>query len=351
MNATADRIAGVILGTAVGDALGVPYENLSRRRVRRWLGDRPLAHRFLFGRGMVSDDTEHTCMVGQALLRAPHDPEAFARALAWRLRFWLLSAPPGLGFATLRATIKLCLGFPPRRSGVFSAGNGPAMRAALLGVYLGHDPPRLSAYLRASTRITHTDPKAERGALLVALAAAHGAAGLPLNDPRATLAALRRQLPAPDPELNGLLDRIDEHLTRAAPAEALADTLGLRRGITGYMYHTVPLALYCWLRHPHDFCGALEEVIALGGDTDTTGAIVGGLAGATVGVSGIPDAWLAGLAEWPLSVSWMRRLAAALAEPGGVQHPRLCWPAALPRNLFFFAVVLGHLARRCLPPY
>ena len=65
----ADAVGGAILGCAVGDALGLPYENLSRRRGVRLLGE-PDRHRFLFGRGMVSDDTEHTCMVAQALCDA-----------------------------------------------------------------------------------------------------------------------------------------------------------------------------------------------------------------------------------------------------------------------------------------
>src|ERR671933_268850 len=98
-----EPLAGVILGTAVGDALGLPREGLSRRRARRLFGDPPLRHHFLFGRGMVSDDTEHTCMAGQALLRAPADVDHFARSLAWRLRFRLLGVPAGTGRATLRA--------------------------------------------------------------------------------------------------------------------------------------------------------------------------------------------------------------------------------------------------------
>jgi ADP-ribosylglycohydrolase len=77
-----DPIAGAILGTAVGDALGLPREGLSRRRARRLFGGPPLWHTFLLGRGMVSDDTEHTCLVGQALLRAPQAVDAFARSLA-----------------------------------------------------------------------------------------------------------------------------------------------------------------------------------------------------------------------------------------------------------------------------
>jgi ADP-ribosyl-[dinitrogen reductase] hydrolase len=355
----ASRVAGTVLGTAVGDALGLPREGLSRRRARRLFGDPPLRHQLLPGRGMVSDDTEHTCLTGQALLRAPDDVEAFTRALAWGLRFWLLGLPAGTGWATLRAVTRLWLGFAPARSGVWSAGNGPALRAALLGVCLGHDRDRLRAHVRASTRLTHTDPRAERGALLVALAARFGAVQGP-QGVRAEpfLREAREALPDADEELRGLLGRLEDHLGRGAAAVDLADSLGLRRGVSGYAYHTVPLALYCWLRHPGDFRAAVEEVIALGGDADSTGAVVGGLVGATVGAGGIPAAWLDGLLEWPRSVAWMRRLAERLAHQFPVtgdpvqQGPvPLFWPGLVPRNLLFLTVVLGHGFRRLLPPY
>jgi ADP-ribosylglycohydrolase len=348
-----DAVSGVILGTAVGDALGLPYENLSPRRARRLFGPPPLRHHFLFGRGMVSDDTEHTCLVGRALLRHPDDADRFARSLAWGLRRWLLGAPAGVGRATLRACVRLWLGFPPSKSGVRSAGNGPAMRAALLGVCLGDDPDRLRAFVRASTRLTHTDPRAEHGAYLVARAAHYGGTRGP-DGVRADefLQAVRSGPAGFDAELNGLLDRLAEHLARgAAPAE-FAAALGLGRGVTGYVYHTVPAALYCWLRSPGDFRRAVEEVILLGGDADTTAAITGALAGATAGASAIPTEWVGGLAEWPLSVGWMRALAGRLAAPApGAKAPPLFWPGILPRNLLFLLVVLGHVARRLLPPY
>jgi ADP-ribosyl-[dinitrogen reductase] hydrolase len=71
----------VLLGTAEGDALGLPAEGMSRQRIRsRWRGK--WQHRFLFGRGMVSDDTEHTLSVAQALLAHSDDPIAFQRCLA-----------------------------------------------------------------------------------------------------------------------------------------------------------------------------------------------------------------------------------------------------------------------------
>lgn len=166
-----NALGGVLLGTAVGDSLGLPAEGMSRQRIRaRWGG--VWRHRFLGGHGMVSDDTEHTLFVAQALLTHPDDPFAFQRCLAWKLRLWLLGLPAGIGLATLEAILKLWAGISPDRSGVWSAGNGPAMRSAIIGAYFAGDPAKRRAFVSASTRLTHTDPKAETGALAVAEAAA-----------------------------------------------------------------------------------------------------------------------------------------------------------------------------------
>jgi ADP-ribosylglycohydrolase len=313
----------------------------------------------LLGRGMVSDDSEHACMTAQSLLAAPEDAAAFARSLAWRLRLWLLGLPAGMGWATLRAVFKLWLGFSPARSGVWSAGNGPSMRAAILGICMGHDADRLRAYVRASSRLTHTDPRAERGALLVALAAHYGA----MHGPQGVrgdrfLRDVSDSLPDADEDLRRRLGKLEEHLGRGTPAVEFAQALGLHNGVSGYVYDTVPVALYCWLRHSEGFRPAVEEVIALGGDTDSTGAVVGGIAGATAGAGGIPAEWLDGLLEWPRSVTWMRRLAECLARqfPVGAaaarrRAPGTFWPALVFRNLVFLAVVLAHGLRRLLPPY
>jgi ADP-ribosyl-[dinitrogen reductase] hydrolase len=96
----------------------------------------------------------------------------------------------------------------------------------------------------------------------------------------------------------------------------------------------------------------------MGGDADSTGAIVGGLAGATVGARAIPEEWVAGIWDWPRSVGWMRILAERLAETflaEGESVRRgpvpLFWPAIVPRNLLFLAVALAHGFRRMAPPY
>lgn len=356
-----DKLAGALLGAAVGDALGLPREGLSRRRAARMYGGAPLRHRFLLGRGMLSDDAEHACMTAQALLAAPHDDRAFARSLAWRLRGWLAAMPAAVGWGTLRAILKLWLGFPPARSGVRSAGNGPAMRAPILGACLSGAPDRLEAVVLASTRLTHRDPRAEEGALAIAIAAAHAARSGPDRvDAQAVLDEIRRRVTV-EP-LRASLDVVADHLRRGAPAAELAAALGLEEGVSGYVLHTVPAALYCWLAHPGDFRRAVEDIILLGGDADSTGAIVGGLAGASSGAGAIPAEWLDGIVDWPRSVRWMRRLAARLAARFGDGEPPpagappegplpIFWPAILPRNLFFLAVALAHGFRRMLPPY
>src|SRR5436190_12400621 len=132
----------------------------------RLCGGPPLDSSLIFGLGFCSDDTEHTLMVGRALVLSHGDPGLFERQFAAELRRWLLTGPAGVGFATLRSCLKLLIGFGPRGSGVFSAGNGPAMCSALIGVCVKSNDA-LVDIVRASTRVTHIDPKAEEGALLV----------------------------------------------------------------------------------------------------------------------------------------------------------------------------------------
>jgi ADP-ribosyl-[dinitrogen reductase] hydrolase len=121
------------------------------------------------------------------------------------------------------------------------------------------------------------------------------------------------------------------------------------------MYHTIPVVFHAWLRNQNDFRAAILDLVRCGGDTDTTAAILGGIAGAQGGAAGIPGDWLDGLWEWPRSPRWMGKLGERLAEAAADQIPRPALPLAvwglLPRNLFFLAIVLAHGFRRLLPPY
>lgn len=122
----ADAIAGCLLGKAVGDALGLPCEGLTPQRQRRLFPNLDGYRLLPGGRGLVSDDTEHTCLIAQSLIVSAGEAALFEKRFARELRLWLLLLPAGVGLATLRATLRLLVGVPPARSGVFSAGNGPA---------------------------------------------------------------------------------------------------------------------------------------------------------------------------------------------------------------------------------
>lgn len=346
-------VVGCILGTAVGDALGLAAEGLSRARMNRLYPDMSRYH-LVFGRGMVSDDAEHTCMTAQALIVSAGDVAVFQKCLGKQLRIWLLGAPAGIGLATVKAITRLWIGVPPERSGVWSAGNGPAMRAALLGVCCGGDPAKLRELVRASTRITHTDPKAEYGAYAVAWAAWKAASqAAPL--PQEFLRELEAHLGPDAEEFTGLVREAVDSAERGETTVEFADSRGWSRGVGGYVYQTVPAVLHAWFRNPRDYRSAILAIVACGGDTDTTAAILGGILGGAVGEQGIPYRWRNGLWEWPRTVDWMRRLGKRLAAVALERTPARTLPVSpigvLARNLFFACVVILHGFRRLLPPY
>ena len=339
-------VTGSLLGTAVGDAMGLAFEGLGARRASR-LFKGPLRHRLIAGKGMVSDDTEHACFTARALILARGDVDAFGRHLASSLRWWLAGLPAGIGLATLRSILKSCVGFPPQRSGVFSAGNGPAMRSAIIGVALGAAPAQMVAFVRRSTLLTHSDPKAFHGALAVALAA-HCAATACAGNFMASLEALMANESASG-EFLSLAQRAALSASRGEGLAVFAESIGSRGGISGYMLHTVPCVLQVWFRHGNDFAAGVAEIIAAGGDTDTAGAIFGGIAGAGCGKEGIPPDWIGGIVEWPRSTAWIERLGEALANGGDV--PRYFVPGIPLRNAVFMLIVLAHGFRRLAPPY
>ena len=345
-------LTGCLLGTAVGDAMGLACEGLSRRRQAKMF---PVlnSYKFLFGKGMTSDDTEHTCMLAQSVIAHgshPDEKKLFTN-FAWRLRFWILGLPAGIGLATLRSILKLWLGFPSHRSGVYSAGNGPAMRCALLGIVFADDPARLRAMVRAATRITHTDPKAEYGAFAVALAAQLAARGADVT-PGDYWHALQQHIN--DAAFVALVKSVTDSIARGESSAQFAESIGCGKGVSGYMYHTIPCVLHVWLAHQNNYRAAVTAMIRLGGDADTTAAIVGAIVGARVGRAGIPAGWLRDLCEWPRSVSRMEQLGARLAASAAGQAVKPLWINPLTlllRNVFFMVVVLLHGFRRLLPPY
>jgi ADP-ribosyl-[dinitrogen reductase] hydrolase len=330
-----------LLGGALGDSLGLPAEGLSARRIAKlWPG--PLRHRFCGRRGMVSDDTEHAVMTVLAMRGHEDDPAAFARGLARRLRWWLAGIPAGIGLATLRSILKLWCGVSPARSGVWSAGNGPLMRAPVIGVRFCSDRGRRLEFVEASTRVTHSDPRAAENARLIAEAAAIAAERI--QDGSEIFARLETMVESSEmrlrfPLLRGAL-QADESVS------TFADRFGRKPGfVSGFAPDSAAVALFAWLRHRGDFRATVESVVAAGGDTDTVAFIAGSLAGIDAGREGMPADWIKGLRDWPVNAKMLDEISSE--QPS--RYP--IWPLSLVRNACFLFIILGHVLRRALPPY
>jgi ADP-ribosyl-[dinitrogen reductase] hydrolase len=338
-----DRLAGTLLGTALGDALGLPAEGMSAQAIARRFG-RVDRFRLLGRTGFVSDDTEQAALVAQSLARHPDDPERCVRAFRRSLLGWFCRLPWGIGRATIRACVRIGLGLSP--SGAMSAGNGAAMRAAILGTFFHDRPgPRL-AFGRALAEVTHRDRRAIEGALYVAELAAACA-----RSPRGTsLSTCHEEARAivTDAELGRAIDRArDLALGGADVAEAARIC-----GTSGFVVHTLAFATYCFLRYGDDPLPALSEAIGAGGDTDSIGAILGGWLGALHGESGLPTGLIGQIHDGPFGPTHLRALAACMARVRAGQPcraPGYSRLAALARNLALYPVVLGHGLRRLVP--
>ena len=328
--------SGCIIGQAIGDMMGLPFENLTPQRIAKLARfDRP---QFFFGYGCGSDDTEHAGMTLDAVQFANGNVQRFEKRLASSLRRWFLAGPPGIGLATLKACLKLCLGFSPKHSGVRSAGNGPAMRAAILGVSVPAD--RLKELVDVSTRLTHTDERSVVGSEIIARLAA---VAISINVQEASPWITDVLIPfVGRTELEPLLtnmQRVIVELESSTTVLEFAAKLCGRRGVSGFIAHTVPVAVFTFFRHADDYAEGIRQVILCGGDTDTVAAIAGAMIGARVGVEGIPPEWRKRHFDWPWSLPRLVR---------GQRPSLLAWPLMYLRNMQFFVVVLVHLARRLL---
>ena len=224
------------------------------------------------------------------------------------------------------------------------------MRATILGTMID-DLDVLKSFVRCSTRMTHSDPKAEYGALVVALAA-HLAARDKQITGRRFLDVISDHLPSEATELLSLITRCVESVELQQSIQDFANSLGLADGVTGYIYHTVPVCIHAWLSFPEDFESAIRCVIECGGDADTTAAIVGGLVGASNGAKAIPTTLTARLFDSRLEPEVVAHLFTIPVRLPTRSLLNDYWCFRLLRNIFvFLPIVLFHGFRRLLPPY
>ncbi len=301
-----DRLAGVAVGAAIGDALGMPLEFGPAIPLDRLVRDmRP-------GRlsaGAFTDDTEMALALAESLLaHTPLDPVD----LAGRFVAWYRAGPADVGRQTRLVLRRISRGEPwdaaaaaVQAENPWSAGNGSVMRCWPAALAHWDDLAGLLAASRRQSEVTHPHDECVAGCAFLNAAIYHLLRGVA---PREAVAQA-----CDDAGLPAVLRQIIE----AAPAKGRGDLPN-----TGWVRHTLESAVWGLLT-TGSFEEAVVQVVNLGDDADTAGAVVGALAGAAYGLDAIPAAWRAALhGEWPLrsdkrwDAARLIALAGRLATPG-----------------------------------
>jgi ADP-ribosyl-[dinitrogen reductase] hydrolase len=266
------RILGTYLGLAVGDAFGATVEFLTPAEIRAAYGE----HRDLIGGGWlrlkpgrVTDDTEMSLALGRAILaRGGVEAQAVAEAFSE----WMRGKPVDIGNTVRRGIARY------RQTGEsqvpehdYDAGNGACMRCLPIALFtLGAEPEVVRAANLVQSHVTHHCTLADAGTLTVIRMVQ---AAL-LGGGTAEVQRLAEALAAAEPKYRYERRRMEN------PGAYIVEAL---RAVFQALFATA------------DFEAALIDVVNRGGDADTTGAILGMIAGALYGVDAIPRRWLRAL--------------------------------------------------------
>ena len=294
-----EKIKSVLFGVAVGDALGVPVEFNSRQTISK----NPVTDMIGYGTynlpaGTWSDDSSLTFCLAEALTQDFDLNVIGQNFVKWtNENYWTSHGHVfDIGNATRQAISRLAKGEKPELAGGFDEtdnGNGSLMRISPLLFYL-LDKPTNERYdiSKKVSSITH-------GHIRSVIACFY------------YLEFAKQILSGKDKfEIyKNLQTEVSNHLASISinPTEiALFDRL-LKSDIhnldedriqsSGYVLHTLEASIWCLLT-TDNYNEAVLKAVNLGSDTDTTGAVTGGLAGLLYGIENIPKKWLQQIAKY-----------------------------------------------------
>lgn len=273
-----DQFAGCLLGLALGDALGAPFEGgFLERALWRLIGRTREGHR------RWTDDTQMAIDLAESLLQCKGlDPSQLARRFAGSYHW-----SRGYGRGTARTLARL------RRGEAWSTaaravepdgsfGNGAAMRSPVLALFFLDDVDALISSARASAAVTHAHPLGIEGAVLMAVATRAFLYRAPASQ---VLDTVREHCPSR--EIREKLDLARSWLENGEFPSAARVVAALGNGTT--VPASCATALYVALRHVGGrFDDMMQFVISCGGDTDTIGSMAGALWGAFHGAARLP---------------------------------------------------------------
>ena len=306
------RAYGALAGLALGDALGMPTQEMSPAQIRAVYGritglvDGDASQPYAPGMpaGSVTDDTEQALLIASLLIRGRGSSSGrvalnaveFAHALlAWEDSMIERGSLDLLGPSTKAALERVRAGEDPLTVGGAGTTNGAAMRVTPIGIAVStEDPEAFAEAVWSSCRVTHATRQGFQSAALVAAAVSMGidAARSPSLDLRSLLwKALTyvNSLPergawTPDPDVIAATRRAMQLAVN--PASSSLECLVEQVGTSVASAHAIPMAFALLARDPSP--RALLDAANIGGDTDTIGAIAGAILGAALGGEVLP---------------------------------------------------------------
>jgi ADP-ribosylglycohydrolase len=294
-----DAVLGGLWGSLVGDALGVPVEFNDRKTVQT----DPVTDMRGFGThhqppGTWSDDSSLLLCSAESLSLHEFDTQDMGkRFVRWRQEeIW---TPHGkvfdIGVTTAEALSHIASGVDPEIAGSdsqFSNGNGSLMRIIPMSLkFAGLPLKQLLDRTHRASAITHRHPRSQMACGFHALLVRELLMGASAAEAHRRAAEGFRAFYEPDPFWATELDFFQLVLTSglAKRPEAEIDS-------SGYVIHTLVASLWCLLTTT-SFEDCVLKAVNLGGDTDTTGCVAGGLAGVHYGLQSVPETWRRALAR------------------------------------------------------
>lgn len=310
-----ERIYGGLLGVITGDALGVPVEFVSREQLREDpVSDMTGEGTYDLPPGSWSDDSSLTLCLLESLCEAGYDlADAGRRFVQWyRYGYW---TPHGdvfdVGNTTREAIMRLGKGTEPALAGPSdegSNGNGSLMRIMPAALYFaGQDEKVMRDAVCQISCLTHGHPRSQLACIIYALLVQSLLSG---SEPQLAY----RQCGERAQQLCAGTTMADEfqHFGRIFDG-TLPDLAEGEIRSNGYVVSTLEASIWCLLSGS-SFVDTVLRAVNLGSDSDTTGAVTGGLAGVYYGLSAIPKRWLYQLARYDEITDLVQRFANCCEE-------------------------------------
>lgn len=302
----ADKVEGMLLGLAIGDALGNTSESMNpdiRFRRHGWI-EGYVPNHYAQGRavGLPSDDSQLAFWTIEHLLQHGElDPQRLGELFAQTGRQIF-----GGGQATARALSNIRRGMPWTRSGSPRASNGALMRIApVLLPHLRHPTPALWTDTLAAAHVTHDDELSNSSCIalvdllwkLIGMSAAPDAAWwieqwIEVYDQIGCAARYAARAGHPPGFEGTICDLLHGHVQAALDRELEVAAAGEIWHSGAYLLETVPTVIYVLARFGHDPKAAVLQAVNGSRDNDTVAAIVGAAVGALHGAAAWPDEWV-----------------------------------------------------------